>query len=345
MPKKDQTIDIINDTFDNVAKSIVQPPTLKTRKNMELSGNMKDQPPALRKQFQLDLGVEVQKDINGIEMGVLENGIPYLTQRGLAKITGAAPRTIRDITQEWEENFDDDYFGKDRLSFLKQYLFKQGYTERSLYIETKKDGTIHYAYPDIVCMAILEYYAFESKGSSDAALRSYRQFAAFGLHKFIYEALNYTPSDKWKYHHDRVSILKDSSPPGHFTIFSEVTGLIVDLITANLTVNDKTVPDISVGIAWGKHWSNNSLQTKYGNRIKYEHNYPEYYPQAMSNPQEPWAYPDEALPEFRRWFKSNYLTTKFPSYILKKANVISGGKEEVEKIASMYNEKQIGHDS
>ncbi|MFZ6778354.1 hypothetical protein ACO0LD_16130 [Undibacterium sp. Ji83W] len=38
---------------------------------------------AIPKQIPLDLGIEVQKDINGIEMGVLENGIPYLTQRGL----------------------------------------------------------------------------------------------------------------------------------------------------------------------------------------------------------------------------------------------------------------------
>ena len=42
-------------------------------------------------QIPLDLGIEVQKDINGIEMGVLENGIPYLTQRGLATVTGAPP--------------------------------------------------------------------------------------------------------------------------------------------------------------------------------------------------------------------------------------------------------------
>ena len=34
------------------------------------------------------------------------------------------------------------------------------------------------------------------------AIDSYRKFAAFGLRKFIYDALAYTPSDKWKYHHD-----------------------------------------------------------------------------------------------------------------------------------------------
>ncbi len=31
---------------------------------------------ATQKQIPLDLGIEVQKDINGVEMGVLDNGIP-----------------------------------------------------------------------------------------------------------------------------------------------------------------------------------------------------------------------------------------------------------------------------
>lgn len=40
--------------------------------------------PATPVQLKLDLGIEVEKEVAGIEMGVLENGIPYLTQRGLA---------------------------------------------------------------------------------------------------------------------------------------------------------------------------------------------------------------------------------------------------------------------
>ena len=43
---------------------------------------------ATPKQQYLDLGVEVERDVGGIEMGVLENGIAYLTQRGLAHILG-----------------------------------------------------------------------------------------------------------------------------------------------------------------------------------------------------------------------------------------------------------------
>lgn len=296
---------------------------------------------AAPKQLPLDLSIEVQKDVNGIEMGVLENGIPYLTQRGLSSIVGVARSVIQTITNEWEEHYANPVIGKDRISYFKQYLFSNGYHEQKLFIETVQNGTVHFNYPDVVCMAFLEYYAFESKAAGTVALENYRRFATFGIRRFIYEALGYTPADKWKFHHDRISLLKDSAPLGHFTIFQEITGLVVDLITADLTVNHKTVPDISVGIAWGKYWCDNNLEAKYGSRIQYEHNYPSYYPQSASNPQKPNAYPDAALPEFRQWFKQTYLLTKFPKYILTKANLLPGGAKEALSISEMYKGKAL----
>lgn len=53
-----------------------------------------------------------------------------------------------------------------------------------------------------------------------------------------------------------------------------------------------------------------------GARTKYEHSYPDYFPQAASNPQEPWCYPDAALGEFRRWFWEPYVGEgKFENYL------------------------------
>ncbi|MCO7626437.1 lambda phage CII family protein [Pseudomonas fluorescens] len=293
------------------------------------------------KQIALDLGVEIQRDVNGIEMGILENGIPFLTQRGLALATGAHRSAIQDISQEWVDHYDDDVISKDRISFIKEYLFSRGYTDRMLYIETTRDGSPHYAYPDIVCMAILEYYAFETRSPNKQATENYRSFAAFGLRKFIYESLNYTPGDKWQYHHERVSLLNNASPEGYYIVFNEVTGLIVDLITADLTVNHKTIPDISVGQSWAKHWQEFKYSSIYGERISCEHNYPARYPQSKSNPQEVNAYPNHSLAEFRRWFKHDYLRTKFPAYILKKANILAGGKDEALQIGGMYSPKLI----
>lgn len=291
---------------------------------------------ATQNQISLDLHIEIERDVNGIEMGVLENGIPYLTQRGLAGITGISRSVIQGASKDWEALYSDSVLTKDRISFLKEHLNKNGYNEPKLYLEITQNGNVTYAYPDIVCMAILEYYAFESKADSAIALENYRRFAAFGLRRFIYDALEYTPGDKWKFHNDRVSLLKNSAPEGYFTIFQEITGLIVDLIAADVTVNHKTIPDISVGLAWGKHWHEHNLSAQFGKRVPYEHHYPSYYPQALSNPQKPNAYPDAALPLFRNWFKNDYLPTRFPKYILTKANMLSGGKKEALRISQLY---------
>lgn len=295
-------------------------------------------------QLPLDLGVEVEKNVGGIEMGVLENGMPYLTQRGLAAMSGAARATIFEITREWAEGFDKPTSPGNRLAFFQNYLFENGYRQPQLFVEVMKDGTPYYAYPDIVCMAVIEFYAFEAQRTNDAAIENYRRLARYGLQKFIYDALGYVPPDKWRYYHDRVSLTAASAPDGYFIIFHEISGMIIDLINAGLTVNDKTIPDISVGRVWSDHWRAKNLEALFGDRVQYEHNYPNYYAQSASNPQTPWAYPNGALPEFRRWFMHEYLTTRFPRYILERAKQLRGGKVEAEAIASMYakNKKLLG---
>lgn len=323
-------------------KSSGQVAAKKSSKNSGLASKTHSQV-AASKQVPLDLGIEVQRDVDGIEMGVLENGIPYLTQRGLAAITGVNRSVIQAITKDWEDHYYDDVIIKDRLSFFRNYLKDHGFQdEPTLYIETVQKGTISYAYPDVVCMAFLEFYAFESKGSDNAvALSNYRKLAGSGLQRFIYDSLEYTPEDKWKYYHDRVSLLKDSAPLGYFIIFQEVTGLTVDLIANDLPVNSKTVVDGSVGSHWSTYWKDNQLDLQFGERIEYSHNYPEYFPQARSNPQPAKAYPDAALPEFRRWFKQVYLLSKFPAYMLTKAKMLPGGKDEALQIGGMYQAKSL----
>lgn len=130
-------------------------------------------------------------------------------------------------------------------------------------------------------------------------------------------------------------------PIGYFSVFKESTGLVVDLINAGLSVNQHTVPDGSVGTTWGPYWTKNKLSEKYGDRVEYLHFYPAEYPQSGSNPQKAWAYPDAALAEFRRWFRITYLQTKYPSYILRKANALPGGLPEAQKLAAMYESRAI----
>ena len=50
--------------------------------------------------------------------------------------------------------------------------------------------------------------------------------------------------------------------------------------------------------------------------MKFEHNYPGYFPQAKSNPQLPWCYPEMALGEFKRWVREIYVKAgKFKKYL------------------------------
>lgn len=329
----------IDADFDDVARRMVTPATPFLKENKAL--NVKNAlVPATPRQGILDLGVEVERTVGGVEMGVLENGLPYLTQRGLAEMSGAARKTIQELSQEWEEAQLSGVFPKGRMTFFRDYLSKSGYDEPKLYMEIMKASSPHYAYPDVVCTALIEYFAFEAQRTNETALASFRNLARFGLQRFIYEALGYSLPDKWKYHHDRISLVQSAAPDGYFIIFNEVSGMIVDLINADLPVNDKTIPDISVGRCWGDHWTGCGFDTDYGARIEYEHNYPSYYPQSAKNPLPAKAYPNAALPEFRRWFRHDYLTTRFPKYILTKAHLL-GGQEQAKQIGALYRPAAI----
>lgn len=117
---------------------------------------------------------------------------------------------------------------------------------------------------------------------------------------------------------------------------------MVDLITVGLVVNMYTVPDISVGSCWGRHWTSSGLSRRFSERVQCTHLYPDDFNQSASNPQMINAYPNEALSEFRRWFRHEYLPTKFPKYILSKAGVLPEGRTEALRIADNFRPNQIG---
>lgn len=296
--------------------------------------------PAAPSQGVLDISIDKEVEINGVGMGVLGNGIPYLTQTGLAKVCGVARIALQDISSEWTESISTGIFKTPRMIFIRDYLLAQGFNEEQLYIQVIKNGVPHYAYPDLVCMAILEYYAFESSRASNAtAIQSYRELAKFGLKEYIYKATGYIPADPWKHYHDRVSLLKnmESVPIGYFIVFNEIAGMMVDLINSGLVVNQHTVPDISVGIAWSNYWKEHNLSAKHGNIQKCSHYYPEEFLQSGSNPQMINAYPDSGLADFRLWFKNIYLREKFPAYILKKTALLPKGKETATHLIEVFN--------
>jgi hypothetical protein len=259
-----------------------------------------------------ELSVEITKEVDGLEMGVLEGGTPFLSMRGLSKLCGIANSTISENSKAWLE-------GK-RDTKLAQFLIRNGVAADSLYVRTEIPGVagnVTYAFPDHVCTLILEYYAFEVANPTEQAQSSYRTIARAGLRLFIFTALGYDPNrlvpQPWKEFHDRVTLA--SAPVGYFSIFKETADFVIGAIRGGLQVDSHTVPDISVGKAWSSHWDKNGLASVHGERMHHDHNYPDYFPQAASNPQPIWVYPLTALGEFRIWMQRQYAPNHFPVYL------------------------------
>jgi hypothetical protein len=241
-------------------------------------------------------------------MGVLDDGTPYLTLRGLANVCGIDHAPLLRFANNW-----GDEVTKPRGQKVLSLLQAQGHSGDILYLRVVDDrGEALSAFPDAVCMAILEYYAFEAgRYCTDTAKDSYRLLARKSFRDFIYDQCGYNPANAvpalWQPFHDRVSLLYNTVPEGYFGIFHAIQDLFVALGHHGIHTDQHFVPDISVGRMWSAHWVQIDGDTTYGARIRYDHDYPPSFPQAASNPQEPWAYPEMALGVFKRWFRENYI--------------------------------------
>ena len=197
------------------------------------------------------------------------------------------------------------------VSLVQRLLQARGVELARPYIEiNQRSGTFH-AFPDVLCVAVLEYYAFDAPNTRDEAKKNFRLLAGKALQDFIYTQVGYDPNehvpDAWKQFHDRVSLTYNAVPSGYFGVFKEIADMIVTLGQAGLHIDQSFLPDGSVGTHWANHWNGQGLESAHGERIKFDHNYPEYFPQAASNPQNAWCYPESALGEFRRWFRDVYI--------------------------------------
>jgi len=259
--------------------------------------------------------VERQIEFNEVEMGVLESGIPYLTGRGLSKMCGIDNAGFHRLTSNWEEEQL-----KPRGKVISKLLKDSGYTESTLYLKAELNGVQINAFTEPVCLALLEYYAFLADEKREPAINAFRTLARIKFREFVYEAVGYSPDhkilDSWRHFHDRVDMTLDSVPDGYFCIFREIAIMIVPMIRAGIIISDRVVPDISVWKAWSSYWSDKKLSDIHGDRTRYDHEYPLYYPQAKSNPQPSYAYPESCLGEFRAWLRRHYITNKFPNYLL-----------------------------
>ena len=261
-----------------------------------------------------NLFVDKETEIQGIGMGVLNDGTPFLHQRGLAALCGVENAHIGTISSQWNEEIQ-----KPRVSAVKSLLAKRGITVNNPHIECKHGGRTIFAYPDHVCLAILEYYAFEAGANvKQEAIQNFRTLAGQALRDFIYRQVGYDPTgnDRFAKWHERIELNHQSAPHGYFSVFNEAHTVIYELIMAGAEINEKMGADISIGIAWSKYWNDNGLDANYGKRDKFPHQYPDDHPQSKSNPQIANCYPIEALGAYRLWLQEEYIEGgKFANYL------------------------------
>jgi len=262
----------------------------------------------------LALTIERDREVQGVGMGVLSDGTPYLNQRGLAALCGVQNAHIGTISSQWHE-VDQ----KPRLQAIKTILGKIGPTKHAPHIELTHRGVTHFCYPADVCLAILEYYSFDAGVNvSETARDNYRKLAGSKLKDMIYSQVGYDPSggDRFRKWHERLELNYQSAPKGYFHVFNEAHTIIYELIVAGADIGEKFVVDISIGQHWSKYWEDSGLAEEYDVRKKYPHRYPDSHPQAKANPHESWCYPIGALGDFRTWLQDEYLEGgKFKTYL------------------------------
>lgn len=323
--KKDVILPILG-TFDEVVSSVA--PRVDKKEISDLSIKINSLAPKHGKkeitenQGSFDLGIEAERDVEGIGMGVLSDGTPYLNQRGLAALCGVQNAHIGTISGQW-----NDEIAKPRITKIKDILGDLGGSYESAHIEVPHKGITHYCYPVEVCLAVLEYYAMDAGSNvQPEARKNYRILAGSKLRDMIYSQVGYDPTGGISEHlrrwHERIELNHQSAPSGYFSIFNEAHTVIYELIIAGADIGPKMVPDISIGIHWAKHWDGNQLGIKFGDREKFPHRYPDDHSQAKANPQIANCYPLDALGEYRRWLQDTYLGAgKFKTYLKGKKEI------------------------
>lgn len=274
-------------------------------------------------QSTLDLGIEKEGEIGGVGMGVLSDGTPYLNQRGLAALCGVQNAHIGTISSQWNEELE-----KPRVKAIKTILENSGYSSSTAHFEISHRGTTHYCYPAEICLAVLEYYAFDAGANCQPEARNnFRLLAGSKLRDLIYSQVGYDPTgryqDRFAKWHERLALNYQSAPKGFFHVFNEAHTVIYELIQAGAEIGENFVVDISIGQHWSRYWDTNGFDDVYGARGKYPHRYPEDHPQSQSNPQISWCYPLSALGQYRQWLQDVYIEGgKFGNYL--KGKVKSG---------------------
>jgi hypothetical protein len=174
------------------------------------------------------LGINCNADVGDIGMGVLSDGTPYLNQRGLAALCGVQNAHIGTISSQWNE-----LELKPRIKTIQTTLASAGWHASRAHVEIIHAGRTHFCYPAEICLAVLEYYAFDAGANCQPEARSnFRMLAGSKLREMIFNQVGYDPSglQKFKKWHDRIALNYQSAPRGFFHVFNEAHTVVYEMI-------------------------------------------------------------------------------------------------------------------
>lgn len=256
-----------------------------------------------------------QADVDGIEMGVIEDGTPFLTGRGLANVCGISAGTLSD----WGEivPVTGDRF---RAGKMAKLLMEHGFEGDRFFEKLIYNGQEANAHPDPVCMAFLEYYAFEAgERCTEEAKNNYRILARKSLQQYIYLHTGYKTSENQNIPllHSSTYIRRLENMRDHevdddlWTTFREGAEVLLFVEKElRIPVDRMDLCDGSIGSHWGTYRQRKEWVDEAGS---YFHVFRD-----QRGKQESKAYKMTELPHFRKWLRHSYYPNHLPDYLINK---------------------------
>ena len=247
----------------------------------------------------------------GEEMGVLPGGVSYLSQRSLAAFCGVDESSLRELSAAVTSGAVTPAASKVRAN-----LNRNGWDRPGPYVLVKASGRVVNAYPDLCCLAFLRYYALSG---SEPAADAMERLAGQKMREHVYAKCGMGVRRAVPKHENYHAMMALNKPPrGYFSILLQCRDLVYETEEEGLPFDEKSSIVLSAAGCFGRYWTSNKLDDKYGQRLKFEHWYPDRYPQSQANPLECWIYPVDSLPEFARWRDEVYEPEKMRNYLAKK---------------------------
>jgi hypothetical protein len=258
-------------------------------------------------------------------VGILQDGTPFLSGRGLARACGISNSTL----VGWGE-MTPQLGASHRAGKMASLLATYGYGGDRFFFKipdgTKFEGKANVsAYPYKVCMAFLDYYAFEA--NKEEARNSLRILSEKQLPQFILAAVNGTTTatvQPMKPNPRPAARVRESSPfetrplregipIGYFTISQLCSEAQMRSLQAALQLDAFILTPDHIDKAWNHYWDIHKLWEQHGERFPLhdKETSPAWRTQS-------YIYPLSALDEFKQWLNWEFIPDRFPSYLQRK---------------------------